>query len=159
MTITPGRAAVRDLDGDGRADIAFLDPNYDSLRILRNTSASGTISFVQETAYSSKNNRYGIFIADLDADNKPDILTSGNSDTAFAIFKNNSSAGAVLFNLPIKYSLKPGKSYETAVADMDGDGKPDIVATSTGGMAVIKNNSVPGSLSFDTKQFYPIQGF
>ena len=159
LPVYPGRSAVRDLDGDGRADIAFLDPSFDSLRILRNTSASGIISFVQATAYSSKNNRYGIFIADLDADNKPDIITSGNSDTAFAIFKNNSSVGAVSFDLPIKYSLKPGESYATAVADMDGDGKPDIVATTIGSMAVIKNNSSPGNFSFAPKQLYELEGY
>ena len=55
-----------------------------------------------------------------------------------------------------KVSL-PGR-YPTssiAVGDLDGDGKPDLASSRIGGhVAIFKNNSLPGSFTFDTGTYY-----
>jgi len=161
-TAFSGRLLVRDLNADGKADIALVDLSSYKLRILRNTGSPGIISLVQENINNSVVPApRGIFISDIDGDDKPDIVVPGSNNSNIAIFANTSSAGGVItFMPPLLYSLSPSLAgYETAVADMDGDGKPDIVSCAQTNVAVIKNISVPGNFLFEVKQIYPLQNY
>ena len=90
-----------------------------------------------------------IAICDLDGDGKPDIV-AGN-DNGISIFRNTSTSGSITAS-----SFAPKVDFATggppgniAIADLDGDGKPDIVVQnySVNKMSVLRNTSTIGSIT------------
>lgn len=151
----PGFITASDIDGDGKLDIAF-NTSYNNLYVLRNTSIGSIISFAPEIELATGKNPLGILSTDIDGDNKPDILTANSNDTTISVFRNTSTPGNISFAPIFNYSVAPGAPRDIAVDDADGDGKPDIITTSSGLLLVIKNNSSIGTLSFAPKQIYGI---
>ena len=147
--------ATSDLDGDGKTDIAFT--NFDNtISVLRNTTINGMISFAPKVDYAYGFTGFELSIADMDGDGKPDMLvthTTSQADSNISIYLNTSTVGNISFAPKINYftGLRP---FKLAISDMDGDGKPDIIATGGSGMTVIKNTSISGTLSFAPKQTY-----
>ena len=68
--------AAQDLDGDGKTEIVVIhQSNPGSFSIFQNTSTSGSISFAPVVNYPLPNNNpQAIAFADINLDNKPDIL-------------------------------------------------------------------------------------
>jgi hypothetical protein len=90
-----GRAAISDLDGDGKPDIAIANFNsghQGSISILRNTSANGDISFSSQNGYPTGDGPNGIAINDMDGDGKPDIVIVTGNSAIVSIFKNTTSS-------------------------------------------------------------------
>jgi len=153
--VEPGFITASDIDGDGKLDIAF-NAYYNTLYVLRNTSTGSIISFAPEIELETGKFPLGIVSTDIDGDTKPDILTANSSDTTISVFRNTSTPGNISFAPIFNYSVAPGKPRDLAVDDADGDGKPDIITTSSGLLLVIKNNSSIGTLSFAPAQKYTI---
>jgi gliding motility-associated-like protein len=99
-------------------------------------------------------------IADLDGDSKPELVVQINNGRVL-IYRNNTSVGYLDGNydnntsFPAPITLDPGSpSANTAtVADMDGDGRPDIVSFIGGGqpqVSILRNISsgTPTASSF-----------
>ena len=141
---------VADIDGDGRLDIVARGYSDYQVRVLRNTSAgSGSISFAAAQAFNVQSGGQGLKLGDIDGDGKVDVLATGNSGKLY-ILRNNSTSGSVSFDPYYTISGSTSNNLaDAAIGDLDGDGKVDI-AFNDGNytMYVIKNNSVPGSLSF-----------
>ncbi|MDR3456038.1 MAG: immunoglobulin domain-containing protein [Verrucomicrobiae bacterium] len=93
-------------------------------------------------------------IADLDGDGKPDVIVADVYNNTISIFRNISTNGTLSANSfapPVNLPATAG-SYSPsviAVADVDGDGKLDIIATESGDnlVSVYRNTSTPGNLS------------
>lgn len=164
LTPTNNRVKVADLDGDGKPDIVVLNNNPGSLVVFRNTSSSGSISFASPVSFAllvEIPGSYGpndLFIGDLDGDGKPEIATSNTiKSRSISILKNNSTPGTISF--PERKDLMTGsiQPFSIVFEDLDGDGKPDL-AFDHGYVprmvCAIKNNSTPGTLSFDTTYSY-----
>jgi hypothetical protein len=95
----------------------------------------------------------------LDGDGKPDIvITNMNAGMAssISVFRNTGSNGSISFAPKADYSTGNG-SIGVAIADMNGDGKPDIIISSSnsGIFSIFKNTSVAsGAISLAAKQDY-----
>lgn len=126
-------------------------------------AVSATNSFI--TTYSRKDRIYasdfdiestrniGSFISsiiasDLDGDGKKDLIfiKTGTGSGSISILSNtstsellNSSSFSTSINLPTKYNAE-----SLAIADMDGDGKPDIIVVENGVISILKNNISSG---------------
>ncbi|HUI09547.1 MAG TPA: FG-GAP-like repeat-containing protein [Bacteroidota bacterium] len=140
---------IADLDGDGKLDmIGTNDNNY--LSIFLNISTPGTIgpsSFAAAVNVPTGYRPYFVAAGDLDGDGKIDLVSADNSSGTVTVLRNTSSPGGLSFkSLTIPVAYVP---TAVAIADFDGDGRPDIVVSSNMQNAfVFKNTGRGDSLAF-----------
>ena len=135
---------VGDVDGDGKKDILISIPN--SVILLHNTSSNGTISFDQQSFPTIANATDGMSLRDMDMDGRPDLIMGGTNP----VYYPNTTTGSQVSFGPLMYLANTSSSSNIsfALADIDGDNKPDpINGSSYTGFGVFQNKSVPGSLS------------
>lgn len=153
-----------DVDGDSKMDIVsscYFGGTQSYLSVLRNTTtgAAGdafTSTSFTETNYKAINGKPGqVAVGDLNGDNKPDAIIAQEGSAYISIFKNTSTSGNVSFSAYDSLNTSAAGSLRVAIADMDGDGKNDIVLTlSNKKVMVARNTSTGGAISFATPITY-----
>jgi hypothetical protein len=144
-----------DFDGDGKQDIAIAHFNPGKISIFRNTSSVESISLAASIDSACYAKPTAIAVGDIDGDGKPDIVAN-NADAAgrLTLYRNTSSVGNISF--APRYDgndvmMDSYRSDEIQLADLDGDGKRDIIVTRGAGgnkISILRNLSTPGSFSF-----------
>jgi gliding motility-associated-like protein len=137
--------SIGDLDGDGKVDVAISNLN-NKISTFRNTSTVGTISFATRIDFAALTGYEGISIADLDADGKAEIISTGSG---FSVLRNIGSSGNIRFAPYVPAPINAWLNGIT-VGDLDGDGKPDVVAVSSNLKRVFlfRNTCNSGVISF-----------
>ncbi|HMG67340.1 MAG TPA: FG-GAP-like repeat-containing protein, partial [Chitinophagaceae bacterium] len=157
----PYDIAIGDINGDGKPDLAIANYNNGSgatndVSILRNTSTAGSISFAAQTNLTTTKVAGGIGLGDIDGDGKPDLAVSnsgifGNYGTSVSVYLNTTTTGSTTLSFGTKADFSTGASpYPVSFADIDGDGKNDLVTANFAddNMTVLRNTSVSGTISF-----------
>ncbi|MEO7308954.1 MAG: FG-GAP-like repeat-containing protein [Chitinophagaceae bacterium] len=154
----PYEAAIGDLNGDGRADLATTGNNPASFSIFTNSGRIGEILFVPKVDYATPfSPPTKISLVDINGDGKPDLIADFNGGLLW-IYKNTGTNGALTF-APKVIDTLAGNSYENmAVADFDGDGKPDFAIgnENSNAIAVARNTSNSNGISFATPLFFGV---
>lgn len=125
-TAYPEGVAVADVNGDGRQDIITANINGNSVSVLL---GNGNGTFQTRTNYSAgvESNPYELAIADVNGDNRPDVITANSYSGTVGVLLGN---GDGTFKAVTTYAA--GKQTESvAVADINGDNKPDIITANS----------------------------
>jgi hypothetical protein len=147
------------INSDNKPDMIIANQNGTSVSVFINNSTTGNISFAPFINLSVPSSSFpeSISVADFDGDGKDDLAVANNSNAAIGIvsvFRNTSSGATVSFapalNLTTGMNWNP---YTVTAGDLDGDGIPEIAVANqfNNAVSIFKNNSIPGTLSFNTK--------
>lgn len=143
-----------DFNGDGKTDIITSNDNATpastTLSVMTNTSAApGTISFNTTTTSISARSLH-IRCGDLNGDGKPDLVVSeGGIGNRVFVLQNN-SAGSTSFMAPQALTVAGTKTKQVQIADVDLDGRPEIIVTDQGSnkISILQNESA-GTIAFN----------
>jgi hypothetical protein len=150
--LSPQNMEIADIDSDGNPDIVVANTGENTISILKNqSSSSGGFSFIPRINFAAGNSPQGLAIADIDGDQRVDIVTTNYASGSFSAFRNSSVGYAVALDPKIDFATGVGPQ-SIAVADVDKDGMPDMIIANklSGTLSVIKNMS-SGSISFAPK--------
>ncbi len=143
---------VADLTGNGKPDIIFADG--DSVAVML---GNGNGTFQTPTTFATTSNTDFVAVADVNGDGIPDLvaLTSGlyGGDSINVLLGNGNGT----FQSPI-VTLPGYDPFAVAVADINGDGKPDLVITNDfgKGLEVMLGN---GNGTFQRQQTVAVPGW
>jgi hypothetical protein len=148
---TPIGVAIGDLDGDGKPDLLVTSLGSNTLSVFRNTSVTGSItnsSFAARMDFAAGSGTADIVVGDLDGDGKPDVAVTNHDDNTISVFRNTSTIGSITFAAKVDFATG-STPYVDEIGDLDGDGKPDLVAANynSNTISVLRNTSVSGSIT------------
>ena len=131
-SFSPLRLQVSDVDGDSKPD-AITTNTGPSVSILRNISTPGNLAsgaFASRVEFTTGISPAGFALGDLDGDGKPDLVVANSSDGTISVLKNTSTPGTISFNTRVDFT-SGSNPQRVAIFDVDGDGKPEILAVNS----------------------------
>lgn len=135
-----------DINGDGKADLAVIG-QAQNVSIL---SGDGTGNFTLLNQFTGGGNVYGIASADLDEDGAIDLVLSNNATHGIAVFYGLGNGG---FTQGPSILLGGGEPSWPTIADFNGDGNLDIVATDDNRQFGVFGSQVIVMLATGSRQF------
>ncbi len=133
---------IGDLDGDGDPDLALAKGRHTPLvdRILLN---DGKGNFTAADL-GPADRTYSAVLADLDGDRDLDIVTSNDRPDTKVIYLND---GKARFRVAGTWGAPEWSTRNAAAADLNGDGRPDIIAANRPGPSFVCLNDGKGGFS------------
>lgn len=126
------------------------------------TQNNAQISFAARVDFTGTgNNPFHIAVDDLDGDGKPDLVMANYNSPGATVFRNISTTGIIntgSMGVQQDYYLYGG-TFQPAIADMDGDGKKDVLVSANGSMYstnvvnILLNSSSVGTITLASVPF------
>lgn len=160
----PDSVAIADVNGDGTPDLIVANNTDNSLSVLLNTTAPGsmTTSFGTSQTFATGMRPASVVASDVNGDGKPDLVVANYNDQSISVLINTTAPGASTPTFASQQSFRTGTDPNSvAIADVNGDGKPDIVVANQfdNTVSVLLNTTAPGSNvpAFSTAQIFASQ--
>ena len=178
--VYPDGVAIADVNGDGKADVVVVNSSVDpptdlsgNLGVLLG-NGDGTL----QTAVAYGSGGFGgasVAVLDVNGDGKLDLIVANCSESQGDCSDNTSGTvgvGVLLgngdgtFQTAATYAAGGNTPFGIAVADLNGDSKPDIVTANCGGavcgaslgsVGVLLNTSLGGTTTKLTSSLNPAQ--
>jgi FG-GAP-like repeat len=142
---------IADLNGNGSPDLFTLEAGRLSVFLNR-----GDGTFRPRSDYQAGPSPDASALADLNGDGRPDLVTANRESGTVSVLLNRGDGS---FGIPRDFSTGSGRSSGAlptlAIADLNGDGKPDLVVGHGNVVSVLLGN---GDGSFQPKQDYGAGG-
>ena len=147
-------AATSDANGNNGAVYVFVE------------TSTSPVAFAAPAIFPAGAQPQAVRIADVNGDGLPDLIvadagpgTDGTGSAGVSVLLQDSTHPGS-FLAPVTYATFPGAT-DVAVADLNGDGRPDIVVATlapfpTGAISVLLQNPLPAAAgTFGTATSYP----
>jgi hypothetical protein len=159
--ISPVSVVLADLNSDGKLDLIVVNANANSLSVLLNTTAPGSVtaSFAEKQNVATSEGPIYVTAGDLNSDGKPDLVVVNVLVNTVSVLLNNTSPGATIPTFAPKQDFATETNpLSVALADLNGDGKLDLATANfdAGTVTVLLNTTAPGST---TSSFSGLQEF
>ncbi|MDP1677088.1 MAG: FG-GAP-like repeat-containing protein [Bacteroidota bacterium] len=147
-----------DFDGDGDIDLCTSSAK-ENINLYQNIGSSSHPAYSAQPSFSfliSNNYYLTVSSADINSDNKPDIIT-GNYDGNIKIFINTSTNGVISFQETLHplNTVNVGQSSAPFVADIDNDGLVDmLVGNYLGQLLFLKNTGTNTTPIYQSTPFF-----
>jgi len=156
--VNPAAIKVADLNGDGKLDLltanygATTGPNTLGLSVLLQGTTAGT--FPAHVDYATDYRAAALAVGDLDGDGHPDVVVAnaglpGFPGSVSVLRQDPANPGALL---PASNLIGLWGPLGVAIADMDGDGHPDLVVAD--GDITVRYQSATAPLTFSAPQAF-----
>ena len=149
---SPISISIRDIDSDGKLDLAVTNRNSNTVSVFRNTSTVGTVSFATKVDFITGMNPISINIGDIDNDGKPDLAVANYNNNTVSIFQNTSTSGTVNFATKVDF-ITGVNPRSVSITDIDSDGKLDLIAANynSNTVSIFRNISTVGMIVLPPK--------
>jgi hypothetical protein len=129
----PGAVAVVDLNGDGNPDIIVVNTGDNDILIYMGLGGN---RFEAPLVYSTGTDPEGITVADVNENGNPDLIVANAGSNDLSIFMGVGQGAN--WELETGPRLRVGdQPVSTTVADVNGDGIPDIICVDQGSDNVV----------------------
>ena len=148
--VNPNWAVLGDVNGDGKLDIITANAGSNTVSVLLNTTAPGASvpSFASPQSFAVGAGPRTFVLGDINGDGKPDLVVANQSSNTISVLLNTTAPGASTVSFTTQQTYVTGTAPTIpALADINGDGKPDIVVANntSGTVSVLLNTTAAGA--------------
>jgi hypothetical protein len=157
----PYAVTSADINGDGVSDLITANDIGNSVSVLLNTTVPGaaTPSFAAQQTFATGVNPQALTAVDLNGDGRPDLVTTNYAANNVSVLLNTTVAGAATPSFATQKTFATGTTpVAITTADINGDGKPDLLVANQGAatVSVLLNTTAAGATtpSFAAQQTF-----